>query len=493
MRVLICAQAFPPLAKNAGGVAKRYLSLCRACIDGLGWKVGLLTPVNAEKSGEDDVDRWLETENLKHIRARGMQCTSVDGKVVFWDIFSIYNTCTFIHAVLCGGYDLCIMDDVPFRLVALLLTRALGMPSITTTHTDITHLATYRGVTAKFAWRLHLAAARVVAVHASVSQVFAETLRLRYGTPVQAVWPVILWSPVFRRPLEDFAEQAAVERARWIKLLGFEPKAIFLSASRWSSEKRIHLLMHCIPEGCALVIVGDSTSEYADLIESSRSDNVLPLRKMLQAEELRTAFAACDVLVSASNFETLGNVVIEAWCSGAPVAVQPAQGHLEFVRDGENSFLVDFDDTAGARQKLAQIVQGGCGQAVQPALRELGERFRTQDFASEVHEALFEPAIRQQSRWRRCPRRFLVEPLLRIGLMVLWFFMWLIFGTFTRIFYCVSRNPRFKFLPGAGKAVEAETVQAKAHSTAAAKEAWSITVHTPNSVDNRIFAKQGGA
>eukprot|EP00971_Amphidinium_carterae_P074995 1482155-Amphidinium_carterae.1 len=33
---------------------------------------------------------------------------------------------------------------------------------------------------------------------------------------------------------------------------------------------------------------------------------------VIEADELRTAYAACDVLVSASNFETLGNVVIEA-------------------------------------------------------------------------------------------------------------------------------------------------------------------------------------
>eukprot|EP00971_Amphidinium_carterae_P300882 5978271-Amphidinium_carterae.2 len=44
-----------------------------------------------------------------------------------------------------------------------------------------------------------------------------------------------------------------------------------------------------------------------------------------------------------------------------------------------------------------------------------------------------------------------VEPPLRIGLMLLWLFMWLILGAFTRIFYCASRNPRFKFLRGAGK------------------------------------------
>eukprot|EP00403_Amphidinium_massartii_P029997 CAMPEP_0178395528 /NCGR_PEP_ID=MMETSP0689_2-20121128/13265_1 /TAXON_ID=160604 /ORGANISM="Amphidinium massartii, Strain CS-259" /LENGTH=483 /DNA_ID=CAMNT_0020016185 /DNA_START=20 /DNA_END=1468 /DNA_ORIENTATION=+ len=483
MRVLICAQAFPPLAKNAGGVAKRYLSLCRAFVDGLGWKVSLLTPVNVEKSGEDDVDRWLESDALRHIPARGVQLASADGKVVFWDVFSVYNTCSFLFAVMSGGYDVCIMDDVPFRLVAILLTRAMGVPSITTTHTDITHLATYKGLTAKLAWRLHLAAAKIVTVHASVSHVFADVLERRYGVKAPAIWPPILWSPVFRRPVDEFAELAGAERERWIAMLGFRPKAIFLSASRWSSEKRIHLLMHCIPDGCALVIVGDSTSEYADLIEESRSENILPLRKMLQAEELRTAYAACDVLVSASNFETLGNVVIEAWCSGVPVAVQPAQGHLEFVKDGENSFLVNFEDAAGARQKLGQIVEARCGKAVQPELDRLGERFRTQDFANEVREALVEPALAARRRWRSCPRRFLVEPPLRMSLFFLWLSLWFIFGIFTRIFYLISCNPRFRFLRGAGKVVEAESDPPRNGAGAGApKEAWSITVHSPHSV-----------
>jgi len=40
---------------QAGGVAKDYLALCRALIDGLGWEVTLFTPVNIKESGEEDV------------------------------------------------------------------------------------------------------------------------------------------------------------------------------------------------------------------------------------------------------------------------------------------------------------------------------------------------------------------------------------------------------------------------------------------------------
>ena len=83
---------------------------------------------------------------------------------------------------------------------------------------------------------------------------------------------------------------------------------------------------------------------------------ILALRKMLNATDLRIAYQACDVFVS-SAFETLGNTIIESLCSGTPVAVQPAQGHLEHVVDGVNSWFVDYDDVPAAR-----AAEGDCMQ-----------------------------------------------------------------------------------------------------------------------------------
>lgn len=84
-----------------------------------------------------------------------------------------------------------------------------------------------------------------------------------------------------------------------------------------------------------MIIVGDSDADYADDIEATQCRNVLPERGMLGAEELRIAYAASDLFVSASTCETLGNTVVEAWSSGTPVALQPVGGHLEFVKDKE--------------------------------------------------------------------------------------------------------------------------------------------------------------
>merc|ERR1719460_3244654 len=136
----------------------------------------------------------------------------------------------------------------------------------------------------------------------------------KYGVPLGGVWPPILWSKDFKDDPAEWTERASTQRALWLELLeqqDCKPKWIFLYAGRWSAEKRIHLLYDVVPKDCALVIVGDGTSEYADQVESSGPPagraNVLALRRMLNSADLRTAYAASDLFLSASNFETLGN------------------------------------------------------------------------------------------------------------------------------------------------------------------------------------------
>ena len=118
-------------------------------------------------------------------------------------------------------------------------------------------------------WWLHLASAFFATSHATVANAYAKSLWDRYKVPVHSVWPPVLWSEAFRRPLRDFAAAAADRRAKWVQRFGFSPRAIFLFAGRWSAEKRIHLLIDAMPQDCGLVIVGDSDADYADEIEAS--------------------------------------------------------------------------------------------------------------------------------------------------------------------------------------------------------------------------------
>ena len=145
------------------------------------------------------------------------------------------------------------------------------MPGIATTHSDVpSHPVYHQFILLKILWWLHLASAYFTTLHASVAHVYAQSLWERYRIPVDAVWPPVLWSDAFRRPLDEFRDAAAKQRERWVEELGFVPKAIFLFAGRWSAEKRIHLLHDAVPEDCGLIIVGDSDADYADQIEAAR-------------------------------------------------------------------------------------------------------------------------------------------------------------------------------------------------------------------------------
>lgn len=237
-------------------------------------------------------------------------------------------------------------------------------------------------------------------------------------------------------------------------MLGFSPKAVLFFAGRWSAEKRIHLLVEAVPEDCALIIVGDSDAEYANEVEASRRRNVLPLRGMLGAQELRVAYAACDLFVSASTCETLGNTVVEAWSSGVPVAIQPVGGHLEFVKDNENSYFVDFDDPKVARERLSEIVFQGVAHPVEPGLSKMGNHFRTLDFADEIQKVLLDPALSAADTWRQrrgCIRIW--EMVLRFMLVITCFFIWPATVVWSRLYFALSCDPIFKYLEP-GTAVE---------------------------------------
>ena len=198
---------------------------------------------------------------------------------------------------------------------------------------------------------LHMAGAHVVGKDVRCAcqclKSIGKILSDRECTPVNAFWPPILWSPLFRAdPASSFIDEARNLRSEWLEHFrnrdGFEPRTIFLCASRWANEKRILEIFPCIPEDCGLVIVGDGTSMYSDQVATSSAEpierdpdtgkivrrpppqhGILALRKMLNATDLRIAYQACDVFVSASAFETLGNTIIESLCSGTLLLCSP--------------------------------------------------------------------------------------------------------------------------------------------------------------------------
>jgi len=79
------------------------------------------------------------------------------------------------------------------------------------------------------------------------------------------------------------------------------------------------------------------------------------------------------------------------------------------------------------------------------------------DFAQEARTALLAPTLEAAAAWRASGwRRWLREPLLRLGCLVLSLLLWLTLAVCMRIVYTFSVEPQFRFLPP-GCAVETES------------------------------------
>jgi glycosyltransferase involved in cell wall biosynthesis len=72
-------------------------------------------------------------------------------------------------------------------------------------------------------------------------------------------------------------------------------------------------------------------------------------------EDVAALLAAVDMLVCPSRYEPLGNVVIEAWAAGVPVAASASVGPRELIADGETGLVVPVDDPAALAAALARL------------------------------------------------------------------------------------------------------------------------------------------
>ena len=67
-------------------------------------------------------------------------------------------------------------------------------------------------------------------------------------------------------------------------------------------------------------------------------------------------YRAADVCVFPSRFEPLGNVVIQAWAHGLPVAAAASQGPAALIREGEDGLLVPIDDATALAEAVRRLL-----------------------------------------------------------------------------------------------------------------------------------------
>lgn len=152
-----------------------------------------------------------------------------------------------------------------------------------------------------------------------------------------------------------------LDKGRFIEKYGLGDGKKIIFVGRLSFEKEIDMAIRAIRDlGCASLIVagtGPQKEELEELVRKLGLEDRVKFLGFVPDEDLPYAYAAADVAISCSGFETQGLSVLEAMASGLPCACRNARAFTSVIRDGENGFL--FDDEEGCTEAIKKALDAG--------------------------------------------------------------------------------------------------------------------------------------
>lgn len=157
--------------------------------------------------------------------------------------------------------------------------------------------------------------------------------------------------------IETFSASKKKDTLRNALTFGNPEGFLCVYVGRISREKRIDVITEAMKsmDNAYLAIIGDgpSASIYKEL--HGKENRIYCQPRFLSHAELAEIYASSDVHVSASEFETLGNTVLEAFACNIPVVVPKTQGFQDTVTDGKDGFLFTPGDYSSARTYLQKL------------------------------------------------------------------------------------------------------------------------------------------
>mmetsp|Transcript_61305 Transcript_61305/g.109003 ORF Transcript_61305/g.109003 Transcript_61305/m.109003 type:complete len:1166 (+) Transcript_61305:94-3591(+) len=134
--------------------------------------------------------------------------------------------------------------------------------------------------------------------------------------------------------------------------MGWSPMdPMFLFVGRHTAQKGCDILIEAIPQVLAsrgdakFVIVGDGhlKAHNEGRARALGLGDAVCFTGSLKSgsQHLKALFKACDAVVVPSRNEPFGIVVLEAWAAGKPVVATTSGGPRDFVKPGEDGYLVD--------------------------------------------------------------------------------------------------------------------------------------------------------
>lgn len=232
--------------------------------------------------------------------------------------------------------------------------RSLGVPIVTSYHTDFgKYAASYgvpwlRSVVSAYIARFHNRALRTY----TPSEVAAADLR-RIGIGHAEVWGRGVDTAAFSPRHRSMALRETLAAGSEV--------FTFLYVGRLAAEKSVDRVLAAyrvaadrLAVGAVrLVIAGAGPREHA--LREAAPASVVFLGYLDRERSLPQLYASADAFVFASETETLGLVVLEAMASGLPVVAVPAGGVGEHLRDGENGLAVASGDVGAMAAAMVRL------------------------------------------------------------------------------------------------------------------------------------------
>ena len=91
---------------------------------------------------------------------------------------------------------------------------------------------------------------------------------------------------------------------------------------------------------------------------------LLPGRSEKVIEEMNKS----EIFAFSSDYEGMSNAVVEAFCVGLPIITTKVSGTEDFIKDGENGFLLDIGDTDGMEKAMRMLMSN------EKLRRKMGEK-----------------------------------------------------------------------------------------------------------------------
>mmetsp|Transcript_10911 Transcript_10911/g.17771 ORF Transcript_10911/g.17771 Transcript_10911/m.17771 type:complete len:480 (-) Transcript_10911:429-1868(-) len=160
--------------------------------------------------------------------------------------------------------------------------------------------------------------------------------------------------------LNMFHRNKRNEALRLEMMFGDTDGFLCVYVGRISNEKRLDVIINAMREltgksSAYLAIVGDGPSAPVYAQMHGKDSRIYCRPRFLSHAELAEVYASSDIHVSASEFETLGNTVLEAFSCNIPVVVPRTQGFRDTVRHETDGFLFHPADSEDARKYIQRL------------------------------------------------------------------------------------------------------------------------------------------